>query len=219
MSGSVVEHLTIIGSFLLYFLIHSWTASLAMKRWLAARRPHWVPYYRIAFNVLAVVLAIPLLVLLFLFPGEPLWQWTGIGFWLSSALALVSAVAFVHSLKAYDMDEFWGTRQVRAGSQDVHDQERFQISGYHRFVRHPWYFFLLVLLWTRDLSTTQLTAYLMLTLYLVVGSRLEERKLIQYHGEVYRRYRKRVPGLVPLPWRYLSRDEAKTLVDRAGREA
>ena len=50
-----------------------------------------------------------------------------------------------------------------------------------------------------------------ITLYFIIGSRWEERKLIAYHGEIYRRYRQQVPGLIPLPWRYLNRIEAEAL--------
>jgi hypothetical protein len=56
-----------------------------------------------------------------------------------------------------------------------------------------------------------LTSALMVTLYLFVGSRIEERKLIQYHGDVYRRYRKMVAGLIPSPRRFLSRKQAQRL--------
>lgn len=215
MDNSVFENSVIVASFLLYFILHSLTASLRMKGWVARHWPASIPYYRLAFNGFAIVSALPLLLLLVYFPGQPLWQWQGVGLWVTNGLALASGVGFILSLKAYDMEEFWGTRQVRAGSHDVHDQERFQISDFHRFVRHPWYFFLLVLLWTRDLTTSQFTAYLMLTLYLVIGSRMEERKLLRYHGEVYRRYRQRVPGLFPLPWRYLTRQQAKQLAESA----
>jgi hypothetical protein len=56
-----------------------------------------------------------------------------------------------------------------------------------------------------------LTTAVMITLYFVLGSRLEERKLLVYHGDVYRRYRRLVPSLVPLPWRYLTREQADNL--------
>jgi len=79
-------------------------------------------------------------------------------------------------------------------------------------VRHPWYFLGLVLIWTRDMDPAFLLSASAMTLYFVVGSLLEERKLIRYHGEVYRRYRKRVPGLIPLPWKYLPAEEADRLV-------
>jgi len=50
-----------------------------------------------------------------------------------------------------------------------------------------------------------------ITPYLMIGSRLEEKKLLVYHGDTYRRYMARVPGLIPLPWKTLTAEEAKEL--------
>ena len=41
---------------------------------------------------------------------------------------------------------------------------------------------------------------------------MEEKKLLVYHGDTYRRYMARVPGLIPLPWKTLTAAEAKALV-------
>ena len=161
-----------------------------------------------------IVLALPLLALLVFFPGEPLWQWQGAGFYMTSGLALIALLGFFISLSHYDLSEFWGTKQWREGIETVNDQEVFHISPLHRYVRHPWYILLLVLIWTRDISSTQFTAYALVTLYLIIGSRLEERKLIAYHGEVYRQYQQKVAGLVPLPWKILSAAEATALIDK-----
>ena len=60
-----------------------------------------------------------------------------------------------------------------------------------------------------------LLTILMATLYFIFGSRLEERKLLTYYGDAYARYRTRVPGLFPLPWRHLSIDEANELEQMA----
>jgi protein-S-isoprenylcysteine O-methyltransferase Ste14 len=185
--------LIIIALFLAYFAIHSLTASLWMKRLVVERYPQLVPWYRLLFNFLSLLLAIPLL--------AALW-------WL----ALLAFIAFIYSLKMYDMAEFWGTRQLREQVHEVRDLEQFQISPFHRYVRHPWYFLLLVILWTRDITTTQLLCYSLITLYLFIGSRMEERKLIAYHGAVYERYRQRVAGIIPLPWKFLSRSEAERLL-------
>ena len=75
-------------------------------------------------------------------------------------------------------------------------------------MRHPWYSFGLVIVWTRDMNEAMLVSAIAITAYFVIGSRFEERKLIAVHGEAYRRYRQRVPALVPLPWKYLGSDEA-----------
>ena len=201
-------------AWLAYFALHSALASLAVKRWFAAFFPRQLPLYRLGFNMLAVLLLLPILWLTYRNPGPVLWRWQGIGFWLANGLALAALGGFVYSLKSYDMQEFLGLRQWKFHVTRVEDQEHFQLSWYHRFVRHPWYFFGFVLVWTRDMSALTLLSSAMITLYFIVGSLLEEKKLLVYHGEIYRRYMERVPGLIPLPWKYLSEMERKELTRR-----
>jgi len=210
--NNTVPYIIIAAVFISYFAFHSLMASLMVKQWVARRWPGLMPYYRLMFNALAIILSIPLAVLVLLYLGELLWQWQGLGFYLTSALALLAVTGFVYSLNYYDLSEFWGTRQLKEGNQSVHDQEKFQILPFHRYVRHPWYFFGLVIIWTRDVSSVQLVVYLLVTAYFIYGSRLEEKKLIAYHGEVYKKYQQKVAGLFPLPWKILSREEAEQLL-------
>lgn len=144
--------------------------------------------------------------------GPLLWHWTGIGYGIANTLAVVAIAGFFWTLRQYDGKEFIGLRQIKEKTTPVYDLENFQLSIPHRFVRHPWYCAALVILWTRDIHITQLITYGLITLYFILGSRLEERKLIQYHGDVYRAYQQKVPALFPLPWRYLTREEAAKLV-------
>ncbi len=210
--NSEVSYLIVSGVFLAYFVLHSLAASLAVKKWVARRWPQAMSFYRLAFNALAMLLTLPLLAVMFLYPGEPLWQWQGIGFYLTSALALLAVAGFVYSLRHYDLAEFWGTRQLKENNSSVHDQETFHISPLHRYVRHPWYFFALVIIWTRDISSVQLLVYSLVTAYFILGSMLEEKKLIAYHGEVYRKYQQKVAGVIPLPWKFLNAEQAEALL-------
>ncbi|WP_246539954.1 methyltransferase family protein [sulfur-oxidizing endosymbiont of Gigantopelta aegis] len=203
----------VIGAFVAYFVLHSLAASLTFKQWFAKRWPELMPYYRLAFNALAMLLLLPLLLVMFVYPGEPLWQWQGIAWYLSRALIVLSILGFFYSLKFYDLSEFWGTRQLKECNTSVHDQECFQISPLHRYVRHPWYFFALVIIWSRDFSTVQLLVNVLVTAYFIIGSWLEEKKLCTYHGEVYQRYQQQVAGLVPLPWKILSAEQARDLIE------
>jgi protein-S-isoprenylcysteine O-methyltransferase Ste14 len=131
---------------------------------------------------------------------------------------LAAIGGFIWSLKSYDNMVFLGWTQWKNRHQGCEDPERLHISTLHRFVRHPWYFFIIVILWTQDIHLVQLVSYGLITLYLVIGSHLEERKLVECYGEPYRQYCQQVPGLVPLPWKWLSEDEAMKLIKMANND-
>ncbi len=205
------QALIVVGAWLFYFLLHSLLASLAAKRLVARRWPRLMPAYRLFFNAVAALTLVPPLWLTCRWDGPWLWRWEGPWWWLANGLALVALGLFWWSLRWYDSGEFIGLRQWRRREGRVEDQERLHISPLHRWVRHPWYSLGLVLIWTRDMNAAWLWTAILASLYFVIGSRLEERKLMTYHGRAYARYRERVPGLLPRPWRHLSREEAEAL--------
>ena len=206
------QTLTLLGIWLLYFLLHSILASLRFKHWVAAHWPALIPVYRLLFNLIALLFLIPPLLIIFRWQGPYLWRWHGAGWWIANGLALIALWLFIWSLRYYDSKEFFGIHQWQEGDKRLEDQERFHISPLHRFIRHPWYSLGMVLIWTRDMTPPLLVSAILISLYFILGSRLEERKLLVYHNESYRRYKARVPGLIPMPWRYLSKHEAQELV-------
>lgn len=209
---SVAGHVLVAVGWLCYFALHSALASLRIKNRLAARHPRLIPAYRLGYNALAVTLLIPLLWATYTLPSPALWAWNGPLFFVANGLAALAVVGFAWSLRYYDSAEFLGMRQWRERETSPMDQEQLQLSPLHRHVRHPWYSLGLVILWTRDMNATWLLTIAIITVYLFLGSRWEESRLVAYHGTTYRRYRDRVPGLIPSPWRYLTRSEAQQLL-------
>jgi len=205
----------LVAAWLAYFAAHSALASLRAKRWVSRRWPGLLPAYRLVFNGLALLLLSAPLSLLVQFRGELLWHWTGTAQWIVDGASVLALCGFVWSLRYYDGLEFLGLRQWRARMAAVEDQEVLRISPLHRFVRHPWYSLGLILVWTRSMDAALLLSALMITGYFAVGSRLEERKLLIYHGQPYANYRRQVPRLIPVPWRFLSREAAAALVPQA----
>ena len=77
----------------------------------------------------------------------------------------------------------------------------FTLRGPYLWVRHPLYFFMIVLIWSYpDVGSDRLLFNILWTLWIVVGSFLEERDLIAEFGEKYHQYQKTVPML--FPWRF-----------------
>ncbi len=189
-----------------YFAIHSLMASLRMKNYLAKRWPNLFPSYRLFYVVVASILLLPILWWLSQLPNQWVWQWRGIWWWLANGLAVLAILGFFISTRYYDMAEFLGFKQQQQNNRSVNDQQSLVLSPFHRFVRHPWYFFLLVMIWTRDMNLGFLLSAISISIYLWIGSYWEEQKLVIYHGEVYQKYQKAVPALLPLPWKYLTTD-------------
>lgn len=196
-----------------YAVIHSLLASHTVKRRISQRWPGAARAYRLLFNLLAALLLLPPLWLTWALRGPSLWQWRGAWAWIADAAAVMAVAGLAWSSRHYDMESFSGLAQWRAGAGASTDgNESLRISPLHRYVRHPWYFLALVALWTRDMDLARLTSALSITAYLWLGSLLEERKLLAVHGAVYARYRERVSGLVPLPWKTLDKTAADALV-------
>jgi protein-S-isoprenylcysteine O-methyltransferase Ste14 len=199
-----------------YATLHSLLAALSVKAWVTRRWPAFASFYRLAFNLQSVILVLPLIWATYAIPGDWLWRWAGIGAWIANGLALAALAAFWLSSGTYDMGEFLGTKPWREKRTDAVEHDGFRISPLHRFVRHPWYALGLVLVWTRDMNAPLLVSACAVTLYLFVGAWLEERKLAAHFGAAYREYCEKVPGLIPLPWKRLSVDEAEALVQCSG---
>lgn len=202
-----------------YCALHSLLATLAVKRWIALRWPAFNPAYRIVYNGLSVALLLPIAGLIANHRGPSLWAWSGPAAWLANALAVAALIAVVVTFRHYDGSQFVGWRQwaarrtVMPGTLVAGDgvAESLRLSPLHRYVRHPWYSAALVLIWTRDMDAATLVSALVMSVYFVLGARLEEAKLVVEFGAAYRRYRQRVAGLVPLPWKTLSSAEAAAI--------
>jgi len=84
----------------------------------------------------------------------------------------------------------------------------FQTPWLYRIVRHPIMVGFLIAFWaTPTMSQGHLLFAAVVTAYVLVALRLEERDLLAYHGETYATYQRQVRMLVPLP---SSRDNSQT---------
>ncbi len=93
-------------------------------------------------------------------------------------------------------------------------QSRLLVRGPYRWVRHPLYFFCLLMIWSfPDLTADRLLFNILWTAWIVFGSVLEERDLVNSFGEEYRQYQRQVPMLFPTRIRPAHR-EAPALLRR-----
>lgn len=194
-----------------YCAIHSLLAAEKTQQFITERFSFLRRSYRIFYNIMAVILlAVPVAAIQTM-PSLHLWSWSGPWIVLQSIIFLAVAAGFVWTAHFYDMKFFFGIGQATDQPPES-SSPTFTLSPMHRFVRHPWYFLGIVFLWSRNMDLARLITALCLTLYFIVGSRLEETRLIDLFSSPYREYRKAVPALFPLPWKFL---KGKKVRDRS----
>jgi protein-S-isoprenylcysteine O-methyltransferase Ste14 len=93
---------------------------------------------------------------------------------------------------------------------------RLLVRGPYRWVRHPLYFFCLLMIWScPDLTPDRLLFNVLCTAWIIVGTLLEERDLVESFGEEYRVYQSRVPMLLPSSFRPTRREAPEGLPQEA----
>ena len=193
--------LLVAGGFTLWALLHSLTASLAGKE--QARRyfgPGADRWYRLAYNAFSVVSFLPLLFLLAVLPDRQLYLVPEPWSWLWRALQVVALVGLLVAFMQTDPRHFTGLIQLVGAAEG--DDGRLMVRGFYCRVRHPLYFFSILLVWsTPNMTVLWFEACILFTLYFYLGSLHEEQRLLAEFGQAYAQYREQVPMLIPRPGR------------------
>ena len=183
---------------LAFFLQHSVMVRRPMKAWMARYVPqrHLAAIYAAASGgVLAVV------ILLWQRLSPPLFTLHGFVrlFALSvNAMAFLAFAWAVRSLRRFDP---FGIAPLRRYARGLPEPKAvLSTRGPYRWVRHPLYLCILVVIWSNPVLTAdRLLLAVLFTAWVVAGAWLEEKDLAAELGEPYQAYRRRVPML--LPWR------------------
>jgi protein-S-isoprenylcysteine O-methyltransferase Ste14 len=181
---------------ILYFAIHSVFASKFIKDLFNRYFPALFKYYRIIY----VVFASFLLLLIFIYQStlpqmnfyKPNTLITFIGFALATVGLIIIKESFIH----YDTKEFLGIKQLKDGP----DEEGLIKRGILKYIRHPLYSGSMLLLCGYLIFAPNILNLITVTcmiLYFVIGSRFEERRLINTFKDDYIKYMLDVPPFIP----------------------
>jgi protein-S-isoprenylcysteine O-methyltransferase Ste14 len=114
-------------------------------------------------------------------------------FWIGWGLVLVST---------YLIDHFglFGMKQVYNYLVGKHEERPpFATPTLYKIVRHPLYLGFVIAFWaTPRMTAGRLFFAMMTTAYILVAIQFEERDLIRFYGDSYRKYREQVSMLFPL---------------------
>ncbi|MDD1758673.1 MAG: isoprenylcysteine carboxylmethyltransferase family protein [Methanotrichaceae archaeon] len=176
--------------------LHSLLASLRAKtiaRGLIGSKVD--PWYPIFFSVVAVITIFPLVAMLILFPGHVLYivpsPWIWFFFLTQLLIGTGSLRAFLDAPHRF---------LIRAQLAEAHSPDRLQlgIKGIYCWIRDPFLLSGLLIIWLTPFMTENLLLiYLIITVYLFLGSLHWESRLLTQFGEAYVFYQNKVPRMIP----------------------
>jgi protein-S-isoprenylcysteine O-methyltransferase Ste14 len=165
--------------------------------------------YRMLYILLSVVTLLPVLWYQWRLPQRVILPATPALHLLQAVLLLYGTIMFYLGARVYDLRTFLGISQWREQEgRGPGPAPPFHTDGILAWVRHPWYSGGIALVWGFGAITDiYLLTRMLLTAYLIIGTLLEEQRLIAELGDQYRAYRHTVPMLIPRPGGTRHRDK------------
>ncbi len=199
-----MDYFTVALLWILWCAVHSGMISLTVTDYLKKRFAGYFRFYRLFYNFFSLITLAPICLYTRAIDGPIAFRWEGYMIILQVALLAIGILLAVAGAKHYDALQLWGIRQIKTGMshQALSKSGSMKASGILGVTRHPWYLGAMLLLWSvfREMEMPTLIAVIVLTVYLVVGTVLEERKLVVEYGDSYRRYQAKVSMLIPFKW-------------------
>jgi methanethiol S-methyltransferase len=198
-----MELLKVLVAVLVYGTFHSLMAAPWFKA-LSARvmgERAYLGLYRMLYSIISVLTLLPVLTLMAAQSGRTVWRVNGMAADILLLIRALGAIGLLIALLQIDLLRFLGIKDLIVYLRDGQlplPSEALSTRGLYRLVRHPFYLFGLVVLWaTPSMKEAGLGFTIGSTIYLALGSILEERRMIRTFGADYVEYRKTVPWLIP----------------------
>ena len=187
---------------ILWCAVHSGMISITVTTFLKTKLGTHYRYYRFFFNITALITLLPLVLFSHALQSTPFFVWNGSLRIIQILLLTIAVVLFLVGSRHYDAFQFLGL-PPNAGKKPhsvLTGSGRLNTRGILGMVRHPWYAGALVLIWARHLDISAMIVNIILTVYIFIGTFLEEKKLLQEFGDGYRAYQAQVSPFFPSKW-------------------
>ena len=183
-------------------VLHSAMISASVTEYLKRRLGQRFRFYRLFFNLIAILTLIPVALFAYSIQTQVIFDWSGYMRIGQVILLGLAVLLFFLGGRHYDALQFIGIKQIQEGTSNkvITDTGELHTAGILGITRHPWYLASILFIWARQLDLSGILINMMLTAYLIIGTYLEERKLIDEFGEKYIAYQKKVSMLLPYKW-------------------
>lgn len=193
-----MDYLLIVSMWIAYCLLHSFLISTSFTNLMTRLLKDYYAFYRMFFVIISVVLLIPLIGYTNQLDNNIIITYSLPSNIIRYALTLGSLLMFFWAFFFdYDSLSFFGIRQLLNFGKKTNPPGELKRDGLLGVVRHPMYFALIVYLWCQVFTMADIIVNIVLTIYVIMGTILEEKKLILEFGDAYIKYQQEVPMLIP----------------------
>lgn len=189
------DYCLITGYWILFCVIHHITAMEKCKEFFRLRIGAAFKYYRLIYSSLALVNLVFILFEQYNIKSTDMEIPLALKYSIGLPFGLFGICLMVVSIRKY----LFKVSGINVFFKDQRPTS-LEILGLHKYLRHPLYLGTLLLIWSLFLFfplLTNLLAFLVMTVYVLIGIRFEEKKLLVVFGETYKNYRDKTPGLIP----------------------
>jgi protein-S-isoprenylcysteine O-methyltransferase Ste14 len=179
--------------------MHSALISITFTNILKQKTGNVDRFHRLFYNIFSIATLIPVIFYTASIKQQPFFVWNGYLLPIKYALMAVGIIFFIMGAQRYSFSQFAGIRQISKGINHnlINKTGKLSSRGILGAVRHPFYAGLFPLIWARDLDISFFIVNIILSVYLIIGTFLEERKLLLEFGDAYRDYQQKVSMLFP----------------------
>jgi protein-S-isoprenylcysteine O-methyltransferase Ste14 len=187
---------------ILWCTLHSTLITTTVTGYMKKRLGEQFRFYRLLYNIFSFATLAPLVYYSISIRQAPAFRWEGHLVILKYLLLVTSLSLFVAGGRHYSLSQLLGIHQIKTGraSQALSEYDTFNTSGILGVIRHPWYTAGIMIVWAADISLSTFLINVVISAYFVIGTILEERKLLLEFGENYREYQKNVSMFIPYKW-------------------
>ncbi len=195
-----MKYFIIASLWIAYCVLHSYLISISFTNLMIRFLKKYYAFYRVFYVLISLILLILLInytahldnkiIFVYEFPLNI------VRYVLISGSLITFFWAFFF---CYDPLSFFGIRQIMnfVKTKKMNQPMEIKRNGLLGIVRHPMYFALIVYLWCQTFRVADIFINAILTIYVIIGTKLEERKLVLEFGEAYIKYQQEVPMLIP----------------------
>lgn len=181
-----MEYLLVILLWAGYCSLHSFLISIRFTNLMTRLLKNYYAFFRLFYILISFVLLVPLINYTAQIDNKIIITYSSLFDIIRHVLIYGSLLMFFWAFFFnYDSLSFFGIRQILNFGKPkiINSSEELKKNGLLGIIRHPMYLALIIFLWCQTFRVADIVVNTVLTIYVFIGSILEEKKLVLEFGD------------------------------------